>query len=362
MKKQYIWSDRGMLTSGGSVSMALTLAVVLSALLPGCQAPSRTNGAGGANAAAATGKNDANTDPRPYPQIMREARDLAIKQVVASSQSEDAYLRANAMETARYLPNRATPMVQRALDDPAAPVRFAALVTMGRLKLADLAPAARRRLDDPSASVRAAAMFALRASGQKADLTPLAQMLVSQDPATRGNAALILGLIGDPSAIPMLKDEARTPMPRVSGVREAIVRLQVAEAIAKLGDMSVLDAIRAGVFSQFDEVRVMAVQMLGQLEDRKYENAIGGLLDKPPVELQLVAAEALARIGYDQGLPIALDAGRHQVTAVRSQAALTLGSFRDVRAAKALVAMLDDPQEQVRLSAAAALLKAISSF
>jgi HEAT repeat protein len=42
---------------------------------------------------------------------------------------------------------------------------------------------------------------------------------------------------------------------------------------------------------------------------------------------------------------------------VRAQAAKTLGSFHDPRAATALVKLLDDPSEQVRLSAAAAVLR-----
>ncbi len=283
-------------------------------------------------------------------------RPKAIEQIIASARSSDPFLRANAIEAAQTLPDRVRPLTQLGLTDQHPAVRFAALMTLGKVKLNDLANAARPLLEDENPSVRAAAIYALRRTGARVDLTPLSAMLASQDPALRGNAAMVVGLLGDPGAIPMLKETAQVPIPRANAAQDAIIRLQVAEAIVTLGDASMLDAIRAGAYSQFDEVRVLAVTLMGQLGDRRFEKAVGTMLENPPVELQLAAAGALARFGHADGLPVIEVAAGSQIDAVRAQAAMTLGLFPISQAAPTLAKLLDDPVEQVRLAAAAAVV------
>lgn len=283
-------------------------------------------------------------------------RDRATKQIVASTRSEDPFLRANAVEASQHLSDRVRPVVHLALDDAHPAVRFAALATVGRLRLKDMLPAVRQGLDDKDASVRAAAIFALRRCGADADLTPLADLLTSQDPRSRGNAALLLGMLGDNSAVPMLKDTARAPLNRADAVEGAIARLQVAEAVVRLGDDSSLDAIRAAAYSPFDEARVLAVQVLGDLRDKRMERAFVEMLAKPPVELQLAAARSLAALKNPVGLDVALQGAKHALPQVRAQAAHLLRKFDDPRAITALGALLDDPHEQPRLAAAAAIL------
>lgn len=288
---------------------------------------------------------------------LARAQSHAIQQILASSKSPNAFLRANAIEAMQGLPHRVASLVQLGLDDPHPVVRFAAAATIGKLKLAALIPSAQRLLEDPSESVRAAVLYAMRRCDVSADLSPLAQMLTSTDPTVRGNAAMLLGEMGEPSAVPMLKELARVPLPRASAAQEAIVRIQVAEAVVKLGDESALNAVRSGVYSQFDEVRVLAVSILGELQDRRMEKAYAQLLTEPPVELQLAAAGALAQVGREEGLAVVLEACGSSMPTVRAQAAWTLQYFTDSRAEEALIRMLDDVDEQVRLSAAASVLR-----
>src|SRR5688572_9250122 len=191
--------------------------------------------------------------------VYSAARTRAIDQVVASAQSPDPFLRANAIEAAQSLPDRIVPMVQLAIQDPSPVVRFAALTAAGRLKLRGLSRAIRPlTVNDPSDSVRAAALFALRAGGEKVDLSPMAEYLTGPDADTRGNVALLLGLLGDKSAVPMLKELTKVEMPRASAEKAAKFRIQVAEAVVRLGDDGSLTALRAGAYSQFDEVRVLS--------------------------------------------------------------------------------------------------------
>jgi len=282
---------------------------------------------------------------------------LALEQILASSRSKDPFLRANAVEALQSLPNRVVPLIGLALDDEHPAVRYVALVTIGMLHLHDIAPVARMLLKDSSGSVRAGAMFALRQCELPVDISPLAPMLAEQNPSLRGNVAMLLGQMGDRSAVVMLKDLAGTPMPRAAAVQGAIVRVQIAEALVRLGDDSALNALRAGAYSQFDEVRVLAVSIMGRLNDRRMESAFEQMLKGPPIELQITAASALARLGKRQGVQIVQKACDSSIPTVRAQAALALALFPGDTANQKLADLLQDPIEQVRLSAAAAVYR-----
>ncbi|HCD35090.1 MAG TPA: hypothetical protein DER01_21975 [Phycisphaerales bacterium] len=296
--------------------------------------------------------------------IYQAAQNRAVQQILVSAKSQDPILRANALEAAESLPNRISPLVQQALMDNEEVVRYAALLTIGKLKLSGVAANARQYLNDPNESVRAAAIFALArnygtnvGNGYAVDISPMAGMLMSNNPTTRANVAYLMGLMGNDSAIPMLKIAARKRLPTPSQAREVIIRVQIAEAIYRLGDTEVLDSIRAGMFSQFDEVRILSVQILGRLYDRQWEPAIENALKKDPIELKLASAGTLGRFGNRKGLDIILDAAQSQSILLRSQAAICLGMFRnEPKATQMLIGMLTDQAETVRLAAAAGLL------
>ncbi len=296
--------------------------------------------------------------------IFQAAQNRAVQQILVSAKSQDPILRANALEAAEALPNRIGPLVQQALMDQSPVVRYAALLTIGKLKLSGVAANARQFINDPNESVRAAAIFALARNfgtqgggGFSVDISPLAGLVMSNNPTTRGNAAYIMGLMGDDTAIPMLKAAARKRLPTAPQAREVLIRVQIAEAIYRLGDTDVLDSIRAGMFSQFDEVRILSVQILGRLYDRQWEPAIENTLKKDPIELKLAAAGTLGRFGNRKGLDIILDAAQSQSVLLRSQAAICLGMFRnEPTATQMLIGMLTDQSEPVRLAAAAGLL------
>ena len=294
---------------------------------------------------------------------LTNARHEAVAQVLASSESEQPFLRANAVETAEYLSptHPVEPLIRRGLNDSHPSVRFAALVIVEKLKLCDMEPMVRQLSADASQSVRVATLFALHACRKDVDLSSITRALASSNPTSRSNAAMLLGHLGNRSAVPMLKDLAKKPMPRARSVDQALVRIQIAEAIVKLGDDSALNAIRAGAYSQFDEVRVLAVTMLGQLRDRRMEKAIAHMLLPPPIELQVAAATSLVQLGHKDGLPIVLQATKSDLVTVRAQAALALAYFPYKSSAQAILRLCRDPEEQVRLSAAAAVLRATAT-
>lgn len=299
-------------------------------------------------------------------RLLDEARPRAIEQVLDSSESRDPYLRANAMEAVGMLPERALPVVQMGLEDEHPAVRFAALVTMGRLDQEEAGDTVLAMMeDDASASVRAAARFAAHATGVEVDLAPLSTMLASPSPGLRSNVAILLAEMGDPSAVPMLAELARTPMPRADPARQALTRIQVAETMALLGDEASVDALRAGAYSELDEVRVLSVQALGRLEDRQMVTALKHILEldgkqRPPIEVRLAVVEALARMreGHRRSLPTVLEGAEMDEPPIQAQAAMTMALLPEREAAERLVELLEHDHEQVRLAAAAGILRA----
>jgi len=255
-------------------------------------------------------------------------------------------------------------------------VRYAAWTTAGRLGLTALAePAhtAAQRDDEPD-YVRAAAAFAAArlADGEgPADLAPLADLLWSDRAGMRAVAAVLLGESGEHSARPMLRDATEHPTARASAVEQALLDLQIHEALVKLGDEEQLKPLRIAAYSKEDEVRMLAVLMLGRLGDVSMEGAIMSLLNQDPQELRLAAAQALGDLGWPDGLPAALQGAASPHQRIRSQAALALGRVtpaipaddtpRNVQARAAahdgLDRLLHDDATSVRLSAAAALLE-----
>lgn len=320
-----------------------------------------------------------------------ELRADAVRIVQVMARDQDPFLRANAIEAMQSVPDRALPVAQLGLDDEHPAVRFTALVTIGKMRLRELGPAAVRALNDPDDSVRAAAMFAARRCGQEVDISELADMLASPDPSVRGNVVMLLGMMGDPSALPMIAAMAQVPMPsqRVDNLRRTIVRVQFAEAQVLLGDPEAISPLRAAVYSEFDEVRVLAVTMLGRLQDASAETALMVMLDgrEQPIELKLAAAEAVSHIGGRAAIKQLLDKTGFVLQAcgsdnpvLRSQAVITAGAldsarqrvyrqllpsdppaiwrlFEDQSMVDAMARLMADAHPQVRLSAAAAVLR-----
>lgn len=328
-----------------------------------------------------------------------QAKPRAYAIVENAGRSDAARIRLAAIEASQYAPDAAVDLARMGLTDNNPAVRFAALVSVGKLKLTTLAQAAVDLTLDENPSVRAAAIFAARRCGIDIDPSPLAQMLGSADASTRANAALLVGQLGDPQAIPMLAEMASLPMPRALPAQRTWVRLQFAEAIARLdpNDEKVLGTIRASMFSNLQDVRILAIQILGDVGDQTVLGSLGHIVKRDnPIQVQIAAAHALLQMGDDQALDTLLDATRYDTqtlqkdiasflrklapTSPEAQAARTLMNSPDDRlraaaevraqAARALafqptetvvarlVELMDDPAPIVQVAAASAILRA----
>ena len=299
----------------------------------------------------------------PASKQLADAQDRAMEIILNASRSAQPLSRMRSMEAIQPVKKRRVPILQLGLEDPNEAVRFAALTSIAQLGLEELGPAARRVVNDPEATeqVRAAALVAARRTGQKVELTPIANLLLSGDAGQRANAAMLLGIAGDASAIPMLRDAAKNAIPRAHPVEQTVVRVQIAEALVKLGDEEALEPLHGAAYSKSPEVQVLAVDILGRLEDKAMVGNFTQFLRQDPVQLRMAAAEALLQIGRARGVPVVrilTEGAAHPEPVVRAQAAAGLGLSNDPDAAFVLVKLLEDADEQVRMSAASAVLKA----
>ncbi len=296
--------------------------------------------------------------------VPEDLHNAAIDVLLRAAASTNELLRANAIEALHHAPAQLEPVVRRGVVDENRGVRFVAAMTIGTFRMEQLAHLLEPLLSDESLSVQASAIFGLKRCGQRVDPTPLSAMIVSDDPEVRGNAALVLGELGDPSAAPMIRQAVGKGMQRANEARVKMVNLQLAEAMVKLGLESEIEAIRAALFAPPEQGEIVAVACMicGRLKD---ERVVANLIRlarrgrfQQPAEVRMAATWALARIRPTQAtIDVPMEYTSIEQYQLRAQAALTLGEVADTAALPTLATMLYDPNPLVRVAAASAILQ-----
>ena len=290
--------------------------------------------------------------------------DRALSLLQRAVESANPRLRANAIESLRYAPLPILEKTIRAgLGDENRGVRFVASMMVGEVNVCDLIPLLEPLLIDDSESVRAAALCAMYKCGDRVDLNPLGVMLDSEDPELRGNAAMILGRMGNPSAVQMIRDASRTTPTTITPIRRRLINLQMAEALVHLGEREELEVIRAAIFSsiQESEVTALACQIAGRLHDVEITSTLQGIVASPeryPDEIRLVAATALAEIDPARvPLELILRFTSNDSANLRSQCATVLGAQGNQLSLGPLAILLKDIDPLVQIAAAGAVLR-----
>ncbi len=295
-----------------------------------------------------------------------ELRAVAIDRLIEMSSDRNPQIRANSIEALSPVTERVEPIVALAINDPNAGVRAVAAMVAGQKNLATLAPSIRGLTQDESPFVRSAALFALSRFGESSDISELSTMLLEDpNPRVRSQIAYILGELGESSAIPLLQQAAITPVMNASSIERKIFRLQIAEAMYKLGFDESIDTIRAALYpARADELEAtaLAVQIIGQIRD---ESSIDQLIfladdesDQPmPAEVRLGVASSLAEMGHREGSFVAVDYIDSNIDAVRAQSASVLGKTEGRENLGHLEMMLiNDPSPLTRVAAAGAIV------
>jgi len=294
-------------------------------------------------------------------------RERAIALLTAAATGPSPEQRANAIEALGAVPTRLEAILRSALLDESPAVRTVAAAMVGRAVLTSSASFVEPLTRDSFVMTRASALYSLKRCGQDPDLTPFTTFLEDPSPKVRSHAAFLLGEIGDPSAIGLLRDAAHDPMPRATQSDVKLMQLQIAEARIKLGDDTALPEVRAALFPARNEdleATALAAQIVGQVQDRASINQLINLASmkdnggKPmPPEIRLASAGALAHLGLSQGAFVAREYLASKNPALRAQTAYVLGETGQVENLVPLDVLMKDENGLVRVAAASAALR-----
>ena len=284
-----------------------------------------------------------------------------------ASRNSDKSLRAHAIESMQYDMTIFEPGVRRGLADREPSVRFVSAMSVAKLRMPGAGPLIEPLKLDPNESVQAAAILALTRCGTQTNPSPLAKMILSQSAELRGNTAMVLGELGNKSALIMLKEATRQPMSRANPAAVRIVNLQIAEAMVQLGDQSEIEPIHAALFFRSDQSECieLACEIASRLHDQgslpmlqRLVEADGG--DIRPIEIRLFAAIAACKIMQSppSGLAgLGVSCSHDPNVRVRTLAAKLLGVVGGADTESVLSRLLRDREPEVQVAAAGSILR-----
>jgi len=281
------------------------------------------------------------------PSLRAAARQVLLSQVDA----DNATLRSNAIEAlADSDAKDATGPILDGLSDPDPGVRFTACMAVGQLHLSQAhAELLRMHDSDESTVVQIGIRFALHKLGDRRYSHDLEAFSVSPSPEIRGKTALVLGLLGEPSAIGLLKPMLQDP--------SEPIRVQAAESLWRLGSDDGLQALAGYAISGYPDDAILATLAMAAPRDQRLIGQIRGNLISDFPEVRLATARALGMLGSDEGYTIAVRGTSSLDPRQRFLAALALGAIGRSDAQSKLAPLLKDGNPAVRIGAATAILE-----
>ncbi|MBK8914536.1 MAG: HEAT repeat domain-containing protein [Phycisphaerales bacterium] len=285
-------------------------------------------------------------------------RTRALDLLLRAATTGAAETRCNAMEAlARVAPRAGAEAIRQNLRHDAAIVRYAACVAIGDARITAALDDVLRLLRDREPRVVLGAAFAAYRCGEARQAEVLVKTLAQgTDEGLRADAALLIGRLGEKSAVRRLRFTVSTD-------RSTRVIITAYGALAALGESDAVD--RLIEYAQgAAETRVLALLALA---DNPAERARDTLLYRMRqrgeyIQARLLAARALGRLGSKEGLNLAMQAatqtGRDEIETyyIRSLAAHALGAIGDPRALGTLRNLAAIPDDGVQVAACYAIL------
>ncbi len=196
----------------------------------------------------------------------------------------------------------------------------------------------------------------LQSAGKDA-LKLLSGSLSSSDSRVRSQAARAWGIIGNPAAVPVLKqalldqeDSVRVYAAYSLFQLKSLIGVPVLKSIIRQSSQNVSDSSPVAELRRIahDKMRVLAIRKLFEIEGKKSESLLRSLLDDSSGEVRDAAAAGLARMGlpdFEAEFSSALDSPD---VSVRVAAVKDLGNIRTGAALKELTRAASDPAVEVR--------------
>jgi HEAT repeat protein len=290
-----------------------------------------------------------------YPPAHQELANAALRSkarslILAASSSQNPLVRAHAIEAYRQAaPDIGKDNILNAIADPSRLVRFSALVAAGELRITEAYGPALALVKSEDPTIALAATFCVHRLGDKRFSHRFEKAASDPDRLVRANTALLLGMIGEPSAARVLEFQLKD--------LDTAVRLQAAEGLWRMRNEAALEPLVSATISRYPDDQMIAALALAAPRDPRVAEHLRGLLTTSYPEVNLVAARALGMIGNDGGYGVAMQYDRGDDPRQRQLAAMAFGAIGRMDAQTRLGKMLEDGNEDVRLAAASAILQ-----
>ena len=296
--------------------------------------------------------------PKPLPEVPplkhtpidKDLQNKARAEVDAAIQSSNEIIRAHALEALKDLKLPESPaIIVNALTDTSPLVRKAAALAAGEMQIHEAATQLNQNYETAQTQEMIAIIYALHRLGDTTHTRELQNTITDLRPQVRGDTVMVMGMLGERSAIPYL-------MQRLGKDDNATIRLESAEALWRLGDERGMDELIGATLSKYPDDQMVALLALAQPRDTRVLGHIEGQFWNDYPEVRLVAARAAGMLGSDRGLPFALQSAEAKDWRQRFLSAFALQAIARPDTQAALGAMMTDDNQDVRLAAAAALL------
>jgi len=193
------------------------------------------------------------------PALTAQAKDV----LAGAFASNDPVLRANSVEaTQKTLGAAGAERILAGLDDSSALVRFASAMAAGRIPVPQAYDRLRNLANDPNTSVQIGAKFALHMLGDKTRTHDFEKYVQDPNPRVRANAVFALGLTNEPSALKLLGS--------LRGESDPAVRLEIVEAMYRLGDADARDQLVMGTVSAYPDDQIVSILALASTHDNAW--------------------------------------------------------------------------------------------
>ena len=239
-------------------------------------------------------------------------------------------------------------------------IKFASLMAIGDARYAGGLDTAKKLISDEKPSIAMAASYALIRLGDTniANYKTILKHLDSTNQADKDNAVMILGKAGDRRYINVL----RWMIPQPSSTDRT--KLMAIEALAELRDPDIYQKAWSLMISKRADDRLMGIISMQKLRTDDAKNAIMSMLEDGVLEVRLVAAGQLAKLGDNSGKMLIVEFFENTLQTLKSpdrERALIHAidatiNLKDVETAKYIPSFLEDNSLKVRLKAAQAIL------
>ncbi len=248
--------------------------------------------------------------------------------------SEEPVMRCHGLELLGLMKDKSTyHYIRQSLTDQAVAAVFAGAVAAGDVRDYQCRNQLEKLLKNDNVSIKLAAGYGLERLGDGRFVRWYDEALLGADAQSASQACMMLGKLGNTAR----RKDSKKKLWEVLRKRgqKAIVRLQAAEALARLGDQNVTEKLLVYAGSGYADDRLIAVSGLELLKNSESLAMMEVLADDAQIEVQLAALRALGPMCGAREMETAYrhlhyrDSGGDEIAAsrVRHLALLAVGSF-----------------------------------